>query len=867
MKQRIISVILCMAILLTVFMSAPISVSAYGEDYDYEIDGVRYADIDDANVKIVGYNPDTLGENVVVPSTVYGKSVTQLEFPGFGDCHAKSIILPETLTSLDYYAFDSSFNLEKVTILGSIPSIKKFTFWHCKNLKEVNLPDSVEYISQLAFNECKSLESIVLPKNLKVIDSRVFEGCTSLKQVTINSQLEEIGSSAFANLGELTDVFFEERTKTLSIGHSAFANCPKLENFDFSYGCTMVSNTFENCVGLKSLVMSKDLIYGLGTNSFKGCTNLETVVLADNITSIPSGCFSGCTGLISVDSSTITSVGESAFSGCENLQNVSFAQNNNISNVSEYAFYNCYHLKEFNLQNAKYIYEKAFENCYNLFEVTVGEQLKEIKERAFFNCYSLSEIYIPDSVEYIGGMALACLEEDDQYYVFTNFTVIGSPDSLADEYAQGYQTKYALPAPKLTSISNTDSGVKVNFQKISGVSGKYRIYRKTAGTSWQSLADITTASYTDTTATAGTKYTYTVKFIGNDGTTSLYDKTGLTTTRMKTPSVTNISNTVEGAKITFGAVAGATKYRVYYKTSDGWKKIDDTEATSFVHTDAVSGTSYSYTVKAFDSDGAGSAHNSTGWNNKFIATPFIINAEVTNNGVKLTWNKVQGGEKFSYRVFVKNGSSWKSIGTVSGNTNIYTDKTVATGNSYTYTIRCVDSNNNYVSDFDSTGYTIRVLETPKGVSFENTYRGVVISWAEVQDAQNYRVYVKNGDSWSKLADTDATSYIHEGVNDSESYTYTVRCISSDQKVFESGFDSTGFTNTYKKPEIQAEIGDVDGDTQISVIDATAICLHLASIKVLTVDELARADADKDGCVSVMDATHIQLFLAGFIPNL
>ncbi len=62
-------------------------------------------------------------------------------------------------------------------------------------------------------------------------------------------------------------------------------------------------------------------------------------------------------------------------------------------------------------------------------------------------------------------------------------------------------------------------------------------------------------------------------------------------------------------------------------------------------------------------------------------------------------------------------------------------------------------------------------------------------------------------------------------------------------------------------------GDVDGDGKVSVMDATAIQLHLAQMISCDEVQLKLADTDNDGKVSVMDATQIQLFLAQMLPEL
>ena len=61
------------------------------------------------------------------------------------------------------------------------------------------------------------------------------------------------------------------------------------------------------------------------------------------------------------------------------------------------------------------------------------------------------------------------------------------------------------------------------------------------------------------------------------------------------------------------------------------------------------------------------------------------------------------------------------------------------------------------------------------------------------------------------------------------------------------------------------LGDVDGDEEVTIIDATAIQRHLASIPTASYNEKA-ADADEDGEVTIIDATAIQRHLAQLPSN-
>ena len=62
-------------------------------------------------------------------------------------------------------------------------------------------------------------------------------------------------------------------------------------------------------------------------------------------------------------------------------------------------------------------------------------------------------------------------------------------------------------------------------------------------------------------------------------------------------------------------------------------------------------------------------------------------------------------------------------------------------------------------------------------------------------------------------------------------------------------------------------GDVDGDGEVTVMDATAIQLHIAKLELLYGSGLANAEVNKDGNVSILDATQIQLFIAQIIEKL
>ena len=83
-----------------------------------------------------------------------------------------------------------------------------------------------------------------------------------------------------------------------------------------------------------------------------------------------------------------------------------------------------------------------------------------------------------------------------------------------------------LSNPAVTSASKTSNGINVKWSKVTGATG-YVVYRKTAKGSWSRIANIksgSTTSYTDTKASRGVTYIYTVRAY-NGSTMSSFNST------------------------------------------------------------------------------------------------------------------------------------------------------------------------------------------------------------------------------------------------------------------------------------------------------------------------------------------------------
>jgi fibronectin type 3 domain-containing protein len=242
--------------------------------------------------------------------------------------------------------------------------------------------------------------------------------------------------------------------------------------------------------------------------------------------------------------------------------------------------------------------------------------------------------------------------------------------------------------------ANTNSGVKLTWPKATGAT-YYNVYRKTPGGIFALIATVdsdSALSYIDTTAEAGTSYYYTVR-AGVESKLSNYENVKFIK-YLKTPIV-KLTNSAKGVKITWSKTAGAKGYYVYRKTAGGTytkiKTITSASLVSYVDTTAKAGTTYYYTVRAYNGNSI-SAYV-VKQTIKYLKRPNVAVSKV-KNGVKVAWSKTAGAE--GYYVYRKTADgSWKKIQTITKASTVnYTDKTAKSGTTYYYTVKAYSGNIN-----------------------------------------------------------------------------------------------------------------------------------------------------------------------------
>lgn len=397
---------------------------------------------------------------------------------------------------------------------------------------------------------------------------------------------------------------------------------------------------------------------------------------------------------------------------------------------------------------------------------------------------------------------------DEDVYVDDAVTVNGSytykiQAEAADGMKSAEKTLAAitrLGTPTVNSISVDVPGMTITWTAVSGAT-EYKIYRKVYGTNQLSLIGTAVGtSYTDTTAQSNVVYTYTVSAANSTG-CGMYDKVGKTRIFFASPVLQSRENVVNGVKITWSPVEGATGYRIYRRGAgtNYWHYLGtiDAKNTSYVdygkdvngkNIGMANGAYYRYTVRATNENRGSNVKYPGGYNQtiysgfdttglylKHVSTPKMVSVTNASTGVLVKWQAISGAT--SYRVYRRGAGStyWYFLGEVKGTS--YTDTAIAnaSGKYYRYTVRAVSG---YYSGFDTTGLYLMRISEPDLTSARSYSTGLTVKWKQCAGVQGYYVYRKTSNSsWVRIATVKGasnTTYTDKTAKKGTTYIYTVK---------------------------------------------------------------------------------------------
>ena len=189
---------------------------------------------------------------------LYNKDKTEL----ISCCPAVTgdITIPDSVTTIDMYAFNGCLNLTSVIIPDSVTSIGANAFYDCRSLISVRISDSVTSIDYSVFRNCSSLTSVIIPDSVTTIGDFAFQGCYNLGSIKIGNSVTSIGENAFQSCysGNLTDIIIPE--SVTFIGKGAFTNS-LIKNITFEDTSTWYYTSDEAYTGSTTKFDVTDPVY------------------------------------------------------------------------------------------------------------------------------------------------------------------------------------------------------------------------------------------------------------------------------------------------------------------------------------------------------------------------------------------------------------------------------------------------------------------------------------------------------------------------------------------------------------------------------------------------------------------------------
>lgn len=459
--------------------------------YTYEGKTLRYGIIDEEAKTCKVIRSGEISGDLIIPATVSdGKTnytVTEIGKRAFADCtDLTSVTIPNTVTSIGYFAFNDGMGLKKIV---SLPSVSPYLYDEdsrdesYENLFETvtleipsnGLPSylgnrwsrfkniTIDGCALETYNDGELIYRLDHVNKAACVVGNITNTVTIPERITVEKdtptryQVTAIGYAAFADK-KLDSVFFTSRSQVTNIGDYAFYNCQR-EYIVYNIVLPSTVETigeyaFCGCSSLQSINIP-DKVTEIRNGTFKDCKWLNSITLSDNILSIGEKAFYYAVRIGSLEIPTSLKhvdydafgpekIGEIIIKDLRSWCNIEFMNEESSPIYSGYASY-----KEFCTVKIK----DENGNLSILTDLVIPDGVTEIKPYAFAYINSLKTVKIPSTVKIIGYEAF-------KYNSFKELTIPASVVEIGNgafwNYGPFEKTEYVRSLISLTLEDGTE---------------------------------------------------------------------------------------------------------------------------------------------------------------------------------------------------------------------------------------------------------------------------------------------------------------------------------------------------------------------------------------------------------------------------
>ena len=800
-------------------------------------------------------------------------ALEEIDAAAFMNCTAlTSVDIPDTVKLIGYQAFAFCTSLKDIKFPQSLEIIWRYAFSGCESLTDIDLPDSLEMIGRGAFSNCTALETIFIPQNVSEIeDGYLFFNCSALKEIRVarNNQnycsvdgilfskdqtalyicpeaksipeyrvpdtVTHLGEYAFMNNQSLVSIVLPEGLK--EIGYAAFSDCLNLTNFRIPDSVTLIDGrAFSYCPKLTEVIFPQN-VETFGGGVLAGCAGLTYVTIPNGVTLLPGDFFKECSNLWGVTlPKSVREIGLNVFMDCPSLEVVNYTGSQaewrgttflNTWQIPDWVEKMVFNWTAPELPAPTLTVDDDLTLRWN---AVSGARTYEIY-RATGEDSAFEKIATTENTSLSSGEVQ--LSESDYYKVRAAYGDTKGEFSLAVRGDGTQQT--ALAAPVASVELDSDNKPVISWNAVDGAL-EYEVWCKVGEDGdYALLASTDQLSLTHTEAQSGEVCSYKVRAI-SAVVVGEYSNEVTVEVPLAAPVVSAQLNGDDIPVISWSAVENAQYYEVWCKKGENgsYAAFTSTGKLSLTHTEAKPGEVYFYKVRAVCGEIVSEYSNEVSVEvpeNLVLAAPIVKATNVASSGkIKLTWNKIDGAEKYEvWRATSKNGKYTKL--TTTSKTTITNTSTTA-GKTYYYKVRAIAGG--VQSEFSAiVSRTCDCARTVvKTTNIASTGK-IKISWNKVDGAVKYEVYratSKNG-KYTKLTTTTKTSVTNSKTEPGVTYYYRVKAIASTSAANSAASTAVGRTCDLARPTVTVKLNSkgkpviswnkVDGAVKYAVYRATS----------------------------------------------